>query len=89
MMKSGRIKKYLKTGVKLKLFERKQEFWNLFENWDLKKYLKIGVLKIKLWIGVLEIKFEEIGVLKINRELKFWKLNYENWNLGNYFKMEF
>ena len=88
-MKSGRIKKYLKTRVKLKLFERKLEFWNLFENWDLKKYLKIGVLKIKLWIGVLEIKFEEIGVLKINRELKFWKLNYENWNLGNYFKMEF
>ena len=47
MMKSGRIKKYLKTGVKLKLFERKLEFWNLFKNWSLKNYLKIGVLKIK------------------------------------------
>ena len=47
MMKSGRIKKYLKTGVKLKLFERKQEFWNLFENWDLENYLKIGISKIK------------------------------------------
>ena len=52
------LKKYLKTGVKLKLFERKLEFLNLFENWDLENYLKIGVLKIKLWIGVLEIKFE-------------------------------
>ena len=47
-MKSGRIKKYLKTEVKLKLFERKQEFWNLFENWNLENYLKIGGLKIKL-----------------------------------------
>ena len=47
MMKSGRIKKYLKTGVKLKLFERKQEFWNLFENWDLENYLKIRISKIK------------------------------------------
>ena len=32
-MKSGRIKKYLITGVELKLFERKLEFWKLFENW--------------------------------------------------------
>ena len=39
MMKGGRIKKniYLKTGVELKLFERKLEFWNLFENWSLEK----------------------------------------------------
>ena len=35
-MKSGKIRKYLKTGVKLKLLERKLEFWKLFENWDLK-----------------------------------------------------
>ena len=34
-MKSCSIKKYLKTGVELKLFERKLEFWNLFENWSL------------------------------------------------------
>ena len=34
-MKSGRIKKYLKIWVGLKLFERKLEFWNLFENWNL------------------------------------------------------
>ena len=47
-MKSDRIKKYLKTRVKLKLFERKLEFWNLFENWNLENYLKIGGLKIKL-----------------------------------------
>ena len=50
-MKSGRIKKYLKTWVKLKLFERKLEFWKLFENWNLKKWnlkkMKMGVLKIK------------------------------------------
>ena len=35
-MKSGRIKKYLKTGVKLKLFEIKLKFWKLFEIWNLK-----------------------------------------------------
>ena len=46
-MKSDRIKKYLKSRVKLKLFERKLEFWNLSENWSLENYLKIGVLKIK------------------------------------------
>ena len=28
-MKTGRIKKYLKTGVELKLFERKLEFSKL------------------------------------------------------------
>ena len=27
------LKKYLKAEVKLKLFERKLKFWNLFENW--------------------------------------------------------
>ena len=62
-MKSGRIKKYLKTRVKLKLFERKLEFWNLFENWDLKKYLKIGVLKIKLW-KLKSWKLFQDGILK-------------------------
>ena len=46
-MKSGRIKKYLKTEVELKLFERKLKFWSLFGNWSLENYLKIGVLKIK------------------------------------------
>ena len=35
-MESSRIKKkYLKIGVELKLFERKLEFWNLFENRNL------------------------------------------------------
>ena len=41
------LKKYLNNGVELKLFERKLEFWNLFENWSLENYLKIGVLKNK------------------------------------------
>ena len=41
------LKKYLKTGVKSRLFERKLKFWNLFENWKPENYLKIGVLKIK------------------------------------------
>ena len=41
------LKKYLKIGVKSKLFERKLKFWNLFENWKPENYLKIDVLKIK------------------------------------------
>ena len=73
MRKSGRIKKYLKTGVKLKLFERTLEFWNLFENWSLKNYLKIGVLKIK---------FENENFGELNLKLAFWKL-FENWSFQN------
>ena len=34
-MENSRIKKKLKIGVELKLFERKLEFWNLFKNWNL------------------------------------------------------
>ena len=45
-MKSYRIK-YLKIGVELTLFERKLEFWELFENWNFESYLKMGVLEIK------------------------------------------
>ena len=46
-MKSSRIKKYLKTGLELKLFERKLEFWNLFENessenWNFGKLFENG-----------------------------------------------
>ena len=42
-VKSREIEDYLKIGVELKLFERKLDFWNLFENWNLENYLKIGV----------------------------------------------
>ena len=62
--------------MELKLFERKLEFWNLFENWSLENYLKIGVstVKFKKWnFGKLNLK--KIGNLKIIWELEFWKLN--------------
>ena len=71
-MKSGRIKKYLKTGVKLKLFERKQEFWNLFENWDLENYLKIGISKIKF----KNYNFESY----VWKKLEFWTLEFRRLN---------
>ena len=45
--KKKKTEDYLKIGVELKLFERKLDFWNLFENWSLKNYLKIEVLGIK------------------------------------------
>ena len=43
--------KIFENWVELKLFERKLEFWNLFENWNLENYLKIGVstIKSKTW----------------------------------------
>ena len=47
------LKKYLKNGV-----ERKLEFWNLFENWSLENYLKIGVRQLNIRIEILEIKFK-------------------------------
>ena len=92
MMKSGRIKIYLKTRVKLKLFERKLEFWNLFENWDLENYLKIEVLKInwelEFWklvlrIGVLEIKFERNCNFKNYLRIGVLKVKFKNWSFGN------
>ena len=46
-VKSTETEIYLKTRVELKLFERKLDFRNLFENWSLENYLKIGVLGIK------------------------------------------
>ena len=71
MMKSGKIRKYLKTRVRLKLFERKLEFWKLnLKLGILENYLKIEILRIE----ILKIKFErnwnfenylKIGVLKI------------------------
>ena len=46
-VKSRETRDYLKTGVELKLLERKLGFLNLFENWSFENYLKIGVLGIK------------------------------------------
>ena len=47
-MKSCRIEKNIwQWVVELKLFGRKLEFWNFFEDWSFKNYLKIEVLKIK------------------------------------------
>ena len=78
-MKSSRIKKYLKTGLKLKLFERKLEFWNLFENesfenWNFEKI----IWKLNLRIGILK-NYLKIEVLKIIWKLEFWKLEF--WKL--------
>ena len=44
------LKKYLKTGEELKLFERKLEFWKLcenwsFENWNFEELFEDGILE--------------------------------------------
>ena len=58
MMKSDRIKKYLKIGVKLKIIWKKTRV--------LKIIWKLEFWKLDLRIGILEIKFE--------KKLEFWKL---------------
>ena len=56
LLKSKGAEDCLKTVVELKLFERKWDFWNLFEKlesrrlfeiWSFRDYLKIGFLEIK------------------------------------------
>ena len=47
LLKSKGTEYRLKTRAELKLFERKLDFWNLFENWNFENYLKIGALEIK------------------------------------------
>ena len=84
-MKSNRIQKYLKTRVKLKLFERKLEFWNLFENWSLENYLKIKVLKIQLknWgFEKLNLKNEILGIYLKMESLK--KIEFGNYNFWKF-----
>ena len=46
-MKSGRIKKYLKIGVKLKLFEKLK-----FEKWSSNIVWKLKFWKLNLRIGI-------------------------------------
>ena len=40
-VKSRETEDHLRIGVKLKLFERKLDFSNSFENWSLENYLKM------------------------------------------------
>ena len=59
MMKNSRIKKYLKIGVKLKIIWKKTRVLKII--WKLKSYKlnsKIGIFKKYLKMGVLKIKFE-------------------------------
>ena len=74
MVKTCRIKKYLKTIVELKLFERKLDFLKfirkvksrkLFENWNFEKS------NLRNWSFENHLK---IGVLKIR---------FKNWDFGN------
>ena len=56
LLKSRGVEDCLKARVELKIFERKLDFWNLFEklesrrlleNWSFRVYLKIRLLEIK------------------------------------------
>ena len=75
----------MKTGVELKLFERKLEFWNLFENWSLENYLKMEILRI----GILKIKFEKNWNFENYLRIGVLKIKFKNWNFWNYLSLEF
>ena len=66
------------------------DFWNLFENWSLRDYLKIGFLGIKC----KNENFRKLNLKEIRIENYLRSRNYENWiikigNLGNHSKAEF
>ena len=66
LYKIKRNRRLFETRRELKLLERKLNFWNLFGNWSLENYLKIGVLRIKFksWnFGMSNLK--EIRILEI------------------------
>ena len=68
----------MKTRVELKLFERKLDFWNLFEKLESRRLLKNQSFeKWNLRIGILDIKFTRNLILEIKfeRNQNFWKLN--------------
>ena len=74
-MKNDRIKKYLKTRVELKLFEKKNTrvlkiIWKL-KSWKLN--LKIGILKKLFENGSFENSIWKLEIWKIIWKLKFWK----------------
>ena len=80
MMKSGRIKKYLKIGVELKLFEKKTGVLKII--WELEFW------KLNLIIGVLEIKFERNWSFENYLKIGVLKIRFKNWNFGKLFENE-
>ena len=74
-MKSGRIKKYLKTEMELKLFEKKLEFWKL-KSWKLN--LKIGILKNYLRMEFFFKLNLKIRILEIYLKMRDLKIKFES-----------
>ena len=58
LLKSRGVEDRLKTKVELKLFERKLDFWNLFEKLESRRLLENWSFRIHLNIRLLEIKCE-------------------------------
>ena len=69
----------MKIGVELKLFERKLEFWKLFENWNLKN----GILKKNIYMKMRVLK---TGILKNYLKIGVLKIKIENWNCEKLFE---
>ena len=58
LLKSRGAEDRLKTRAELKLFERKLDFWNLFEKLESRRLLEIWSFRVYLKIRLLEIKCE-------------------------------
>ena len=57
--------------MNLKLFERKLEFWKLFENWSFEDW------------NFRKLDSKEIGALKIIEKTGVLKIEFKNWNFEN------
>ena len=58
LLKSRGAEDRLKTRAELKLFERKLDFWNLFEKLESRRLLENWSFRVYLNIRLLEIKCE-------------------------------
>ena len=59
LLKSRGVEDCLKAKVELKLFERKSDFWNLFERLESRRLFKNWSFRVYLKIRLLEIRCEE------------------------------
>ena len=87
------LKKYLKTRVELKIFERKLKF-EIYSKIESSKIIgKLTIRKLNLRIGILGIKFEinwkfenylRMGVLKMKLWIRVLEIRFErNWSFKN------
>ena len=78
LLKSRGAEDCLKTRRELKLFERKSDFWNLFEKLESRRLFKNWNFRVYLKIRLLEAKCENENFRNwIWTKLEIWKMIWE------------